>query len=168
MNAFLHTHNSATPGATPADPPRATATMPKTPAQNKAEFSHRVQIAFFNAATAKALTTVLAGFAFTTTPLPKISFFPAFVAGLRRVLIMHKPGIVHFPAFFTSCVATLARVSRTFVTCDFFNSVPSARACAKAPFVSGLPPFMPPFMAFIGAMAASGCGGLVVLQTGAD
>merc|ERR1719188_2772779 len=98
---------------------------------------------------------VLAGLALTITSLPKISFFPALVAGFRRVLIMHKPGIVHFPVFFTSCVATLARVSKTFVTSDFLSSVPSARACAKAPLLIGVPPFIA-FIAFIGAMASAG------------
>merc|ERR1719437_311160 len=115
----------------------------------------RAQIAFLSAATAKALTTVLAGLALTITTLPKISFLPALVAGLRRVLIMQRPGIVHFPTFFTSCVATLARVSKTFVTSDSFSSVPSARACARAPLVMGFPPFIA-FIAFIGAMALGG------------
>merc|ERR1719463_32843 len=96
---------------------------------------------------------VLAGFALTITSFPKISFLPALVAGFRRVLIMHKPGIVHFPVFFTSLVATLARVSKTLVTCDLFSSVPSARACANAPLLIGLPPFIA-FIAFIGAMAS--------------
>merc|ERR1719393_1240779 len=109
----------------------------------------------FSAATAKAFTMVLAGFALTSTIFPKIFLLPALVAGFRRVLIMHRPGIVHFPAFFTSCVATLVRVSRTLVTCDFFNSVPSARACAKAPLLIGVPPFIA-FIAFIGAMASVG------------
>merc|ERR1740121_318619 len=63
--------------------------------------------------------------------------------------------MVHFPAFFTSFVATLARVSRTLDTSDFFNSVPSASACARAPLLIALPLFI----AFIGAMAASvACG----------
>merc|ERR1712203_332991 len=99
-------------------------------ARTRAKVHGRAQIAFLSAATAKALTTVLAGLALTITTLPKISFLPALVAGLRRVLIMHKPGIVTFPVFFTSEVATLASVSSTFVTCVFFSSVPSARACA--------------------------------------
>merc|ERR1719204_2812409 len=97
---------------------------------------------------------VLAGLALTITIFPKISLLPALVAGFRRVLIMHKPGIVHFPLFFTSLDATLARVSKTLVTCVFFSSVPSARACASAPLLIGLPPFIA-FIAFIGAIAAS-------------
>merc|ERR1719378_973855 len=66
---------------------------------------------------------------------------------------MHRPGIVHLPVFFTSRVATLARVSSTLVTCVFFSSVPSAKACANAPLLIALPPFIA-FIAFIGAMAA--------------
>eukprot|EP00973_Karenia_brevis_P013358 1814116-Karenia_brevis.AAC.1 len=41
----------------------------------------------FKAATGNAFTTVFAGFALTTTSLPKNIFFPAFVAGFWRVLI---------------------------------------------------------------------------------
>merc|ERR1711920_113817 len=121
-----------------------------THAMTEAKARRRTQTDFLSAATAKAFTMVLAGFALTITILPKISFFPALVAGFRRVLIMHRPGMVTFPVFFTSPVATLASVSRTLVTCDFFSSVPSARACAKAPLVNGLPPFIA-FIAFIGA-----------------
>merc|ERR1712190_487232 len=112
-----------------------------THAKTKDKVNRPTQTDFFSAATAKAFTTVLAGFALTITSLPKISLLPALVAGFMRVLIMHTPGIVHFPVFFTSCVATLVRVSSTLVTCDFFSSVPSARACARAPLLIGLPPF---------------------------
>merc|ERR1719330_173978 len=38
------------------------------------------------------------------------------------------------PAFFTSAVATVARVSRIFAHCDFFISVSIASASASAPF----------------------------------
>merc|ERR1719401_2042496 len=96
---------------------------------------------------------VLAGLAFTITTLPKISRLPAFVAGFTRVLIMHTPGIVHFPVFFTSRVATLARVSRIFVTSVFFSSVVVANSWAMAPLLIAITAFMP-FIAFIGAMAA--------------
>merc|ERR1719488_276485 len=58
----------------------------------------------------KAFTTVLAGFAFTMTTLPKISRFPALVAFFWRVLIMTTPGMTNLPFFFASCVAMLARV----------------------------------------------------------
>merc|ERR1719481_2397267 len=116
----------------------------------------RAQIAFFSAATGKAFTTVLAFIAATVTTLPNISRLPAWVAGFTRVLIMQMPGMVHFPAFFTSLVATLLRLSRTLDTSDFFNSVSSASAWAKAPLVKAFPCFIPAFIAliaFIGAMA---------------
>merc|ERR1719382_2388588 len=77
-----------------------------------------------------------------------------FVAGFIRVLIMHTPGIVHFPVFFTSRVATLARVSRIFVTSVFFSSVVVANSWAMAPLLIAMTAFMPLFIAFIGAMAA--------------
>merc|ERR1712141_184231 len=83
---------------------------------------------FFRALTGKAFTMVLAGFAFTICILPKISRFPALVAGLTRVLILQRPGMVKTPAFFTSVVAIVARVLRTCVHCDFFISVPVANA----------------------------------------
>merc|ERR1712066_164665 len=110
----------------------------------------RAQTDFLSAATANALTTVLAGFAFTTHILPKISLLPAFVAGFTRVFTMATPGIVNLPAFFTSVAATLARLSRTDVTSFFFISSPSAMACARPPLLMTGPAF---FIAFIGAMA---------------
>merc|ERR1712228_907645 len=50
----------------------------------------------------KALTTVLAGFAFTMTTLPKTSRFPALVAFFLRVLIIASPGMTNLPFFFVS------------------------------------------------------------------
>merc|ERR1719277_1297222 len=91
---------SATPEPPPAGTPRATASTPKTPKHTKTQISRSAQTDFFSAAKAKAFTMVLAGFAFTITILPKISLLPALVAGFRRVLIMHRPGIVHLPVFF--------------------------------------------------------------------
>merc|ERR1719166_627470 len=96
------------------------------------------QMLFFNALTGKAFTIVLAGFAFTICILPKISRFPALVAGLRRVLIMQRPGTMNLPAFFTSDVAVVARVSRIFEHTDFLTSVPVASASQSAPFVMAL------------------------------
>merc|ERR1719195_2359200 len=81
---------------------------------------------FFRALTGKAFTMVLAGFAFTICILPKISRFPALVAGLTRVLILQRPGMVKTPAFFTWAVAIVAKLSRSLVHCDFFTSVPVA------------------------------------------
>merc|ERR1719346_268543 len=62
------------------------------------------QIWAFNAATGNALTTVLAGFAFTTVSLPNIILLVALVAGFLRVLILARPGMVKTPDFFTSAL----------------------------------------------------------------
>jgi len=62
------------------------------------------QTAAFKAATANALTTVFAGFAFTICILPKISLLPALVAGFTRVLMRQRPGITKIPFFLTSAV----------------------------------------------------------------
>ena len=43
------------------------------------------------AATAKALTSIFAGFVFTTTSFTNIICFAALVAGFSRVLIRHSP-----------------------------------------------------------------------------
>merc|ERR1719476_188528 len=107
------------------------------------------QKAFFNADTGKAFTTVLAGLALTMTTLPKISFFPAFVAGFKRVLIMHMPGITNLPALFNCCVAICANRSVALEQSAFFISVPSDNACKRAPLLMG---FAPAFIAFMGAM----------------
>merc|ERR1712213_151811 len=80
------------------------------------------QKAFFSAETGNALTTVLAGLALTMTTFPKTSLLPAFVAGFKRVLIMHSPGSTNLPAFFTS-----------FAHTAFFSSVLSESAWARAP-----------------------------------
>merc|ERR1740127_237797 len=121
----------------------------------------RTQKFFFNAATANAFTTVLAGLAFTIITLPKTSLLPALVAGFWRVLIMHKPGKTNFPALFTSLVAMAARLSMIFAASAFLISIPDATsASARPPLVIGLAPAFIPFMAlafiafiaFIGAM----------------
>merc|ERR1719206_1226356 len=52
------------------------------------------QIALLSAAVGNALTTVLAGFALTTTSWPNIILLAAFVAGFLLVLILAKPGMV--------------------------------------------------------------------------
>merc|ERR1719402_85342 len=98
--------------------------------KKKAETQH--QNAFFSAATANALTTVFAGLAFTIVSLPKISFFPALVAGFLRVLILQRPGKEKTLFFFNSAVAISARLARSFVTFFFLSSHPVARASAKA------------------------------------
>merc|ERR1719235_1979707 len=66
---------------------------------------------FFKADTGNAFTTVRAGFAFTVTILPKISLWPALVAGLVRVFTMQKPGKMNLPVFLTSLAAVAARLS---------------------------------------------------------
>merc|ERR1712186_307039 len=90
---------------------------------------------FLSAETGKAFTTFLAGFAFTMTTFPKTSLFPALVAGLTRVLILHTPGIVNTPVLFTSCVAISARLFRICPHTLFFVSVEVDRASAIAPLV---------------------------------
>merc|ERR1719391_1493437 len=112
------------------------------------------QMLFFSADTGKAFTMVLAGFAFTITPFPKTSRLPAFVAGFSRVFTMHSPGSTNLPAFFTSFVATPARLLITFMHSDFFSSVSEAKASAKPPLVMGFAPDFIAFIAFIGAMVA--------------
>merc|ERR1712091_124969 len=69
----------------------------------------------------KAFTTVLAGFAFTMTTLPKTSRFPALVAFFWRVLIITTPGMTNLPFFFASCVAMLARVLKAVLITPFFT-----------------------------------------------
>merc|ERR1712187_1009277 len=69
------------------------------------------QTLFLRADTAKAFTTVLAGFALMVCILPKISFVQALVAGFFRVLIMTKPGMVNLPVVDTSFVPISARSS---------------------------------------------------------
>merc|ERR550525_2095124 len=81
------------------------------------------QNCFFKIETGKALTTVLAGLTLTMTTLPKTSLLPAFVAGFKRVLTMHKPGTTNFPARFTSFAAISARLFIAFVHSDFLISV---------------------------------------------
>merc|ERR1719476_358608 len=86
------------------------------------------QKAFFNAETGNAFTTVLAGLALTMTTFPKTSLLPAFVAGFKRVLIMHKPGSTNLPALFTCCVPISAKLFTAFAQTAFFKSVLSESA----------------------------------------
>merc|ERR1719446_1151668 len=80
----------------------------------------------------KALTMVLAGFAFTITTLPKISRFPALVAFFWRVLIITTPGMTNLPFFFASVVAMLARVVKAVLITPLFPSQLSASAAVRA------------------------------------
>merc|ERR1711924_504915 len=84
----------------------------------------------FNAATGYDFTVVLAGLALTTTSLPKITLFPALVAGFWRVLIWQTPGMMNLPALFTSLVAIAARLPMTWEQTDFFKSYSVASAAA--------------------------------------
>merc|ERR1719384_457195 len=108
------------------------------------------QIAPLRAAVGNALTTVLAGFALTTTSLPNIIFLEAFVAGFLLVLILARPGMVNTPDFFTSAVPTSAKLPKILVTTLFFSSTLVARTSARAPLVMvfGAAAFIP-----LGAMA---------------
>merc|ERR1719473_2191931 len=111
---------------------------------------------FLIAATAKALTTVLAGLALTFTSLPKAIRLPALVAGLCLVLTMQMPGMVNLPVLFTSFAASSAKASKAFDICDFFASQAAAKASAIPPLGMDLTPFiafMPFFIAFIAFFA---------------
>merc|ERR1719199_469497 len=111
------------------------------------------QIWSLRAATAKAFTTVLAGFAFTFTSLPKIFLTPALVAGFTRVLILQRPGIVKMPFFFTSPVASSAKLSRRPDIALVLSSCLSAKALTIAPFDMALAPAFIAFIDFIFFMA---------------
>merc|ERR1712228_583969 len=80
----------------------------------------------------KALTMVLAGFAFTITIFPKISRFPALVAFFWRVLMATTPGMTNFPFFLAPCVAMLARVLKAVLITPLFTSQLSASAAVRA------------------------------------
>merc|ERR1719413_108825 len=86
------------------------------------------QTLFFSAATANALTTFLAGFAFTTTTLPNISRLPAFVAGFVFTFNIARPGIVNLPVDLTSFEATAARLASAFLQSAAFKPVAVAIA----------------------------------------
>merc|ERR1719219_3036232 len=79
--------------------------------------------------------------------LPKISFLPALVAGFFLVLILQRPGRVKTPDFFTSAVATSARLARALSASFFLISHAVARASPKAPLV------MTAFFIALGAIA---------------
>merc|ERR1711878_269034 len=105
------------------------------------------QMLFLSAATRNALTTVVAGLAFTITTFPNTSLLPALVAGFLRVLSMQRPGMVNLPVPLTSLVATSAKVSSTFLQTAGFNSVAVASAAAMADLDIAAPAFMPALIA---------------------
>merc|ERR1719191_2458813 len=119
------------------------------------------QIWALSAATGKALTTVLAGFAFTFISWPKAILTPALVASFTRVLILQRPGMVKIPVFLTSVVARVAKLSRRPAHTFVFISCCSASVLTRAPLVMTLlPDFMAfiAFMLFMGAMVAEKLG----------
>merc|ERR1719321_414351 len=126
------------------------------PRGSKAPADRGAWIAFLSAATGKAFTTVLAGFALTTVSLPNIMRLPAFVAGFTRVFTVHTPGTTNFPAFFTCAWATSAKTPRIFEHSDFLRPVSVASASAMAPLVM-LAAFMV-FIAFMGAILSDDWG----------
>merc|ERR1719347_238532 len=105
---------------------------------------------FLRAATGNALTMVRAGLALTMTTFPNTSRLPAFVAGFRRVLTMHTPGMVNLP-FLTSWAATSARAAKALVAWLRLISAASAMTSAIPVLVMSLTP-LPTFIAFIGAI----------------
>merc|ERR1719150_1496439 len=104
------------------------------------------QTLLFNADTGKALTTVLAGLAFTITSLPNTSLFPAFVAGFNRVLIMQRPGKVNLPTLFTCFVPTSAKAPIIVEHSLGLSSVLPDNSWQRADLLMALAPI---FMAFI-------------------
>merc|ERR1719201_1107417 len=122
------------------------------------------QTTFLRAETGKALTTVLAFIAFTTTVFPNISFFPALVAGFRRVLIMHTPGTVNLPFFFTCSAPRPASPLIMLVHSFLLRPVCDDNASAIAPLVNALLPAAP-FIAFIATIASGTRNAQTAAQT---
>merc|ERR1719210_2527288 len=60
---------------------------------------------------------------------------------------MAKAGMVNLPDFFTSLVATAAKLSRTFLTADPFNSVAVASSATIADFDMAAAAFIAPAFA---------------------
>merc|ERR1719488_323808 len=98
--------------------PRGTLT---TPTELNGMFES-AQMLFFKAETGNAFTILRAGFALTTTTLPKTSLFPALVAGFMRVLILQRPGNVKIPLLFTCFVPMSASAFNTADAWDFLSS----------------------------------------------
>merc|ERR1712124_165181 len=94
------------------------------------------QIWFFNAATAKAFTTVFAGLAATFTSLPNMVLTPAFVAGFTRVLMRQRPGMVKMPFFFTSLVPIVTKLLIILAHAACFSSCFVASSLVMAPLLT--------------------------------
>merc|ERR1711918_86146 len=111
-------------------------TVGKSLGHPKAKYNcEAAQICALSAATGKALTTVLAGLAFTFISCPKAILTPALVAGFTRVLIRQRPGMVKMPVFLTSVVARVAKLSRRPAHTFVFISCCSASVLTRAPLV---------------------------------
>ena len=123
---------------------------PRKLPQNALPHIHLRQNWLLKADATNALTTVFAGFAFTTDSLPNIIFLVALVAGLLLVFIRTSPGIVKTPVFFTSSVATSARVAKALSATDFLISVCVAMASANADFDMATAAVFFPFGAIVG------------------
>merc|ERR1719408_838924 len=126
--------------------------VPSRPSsRNSPHTQRRPQNSSLRAFAAKALTRVLAGFAFTSTTLPNISRFPALVAGFLRVLIITRPGTTNLPFFFVSAAAMLARVLKALPITPFLTSQLSAIAAVNAVLVITVP-------SIIGAISVATAG----------
>merc|ERR1719190_232010 len=107
------------------------------------------QMLFFKAATGYAFTIFLAGFAFTMQTLPKISLWPAFVAGFVRVLKRHNAGIANKPFFFTSFVASSVMMLSILAQTFCLSSQPFAMALAMLLLDMALTAFVVAFMGLL-------------------
>ena len=118
------------------------------------------QIWFLSWETGKAFTTVFAGWLLIVTSFPNIMRVPPpLTAALVRVLIMHKPGRMNLPDFFTSWVPISVNVFKTLLMSAFFISVALANSPKSAPlvmtfwaFVAFIATFFAFIADFIGAM----------------
>merc|ERR1719164_102263 len=106
-----------------------------------------------SAATAKAFTTVFAGFALTFLISPKISLVQALVAGFLLVLMRQRPGTAKTPVFLTSCAPMAARLSNTAEHWEFFKPCSSAIDLTMALFAMAFAPDFIDFLAFIAFIA---------------
>merc|ERR1719171_2950034 len=102
-------------------------------------------------------TSVLAGFAFTNTSLPKAIRFPAFVAGFFFSLIMVIPGMVIFPDAFSCAGIRDSRAPKTAFTSFFLIPEVDSIALKTSPFGIARPfaALLTRFMAFIAFTMAS-------------
>ena len=83
---------------------------------------------------------VLAGLALHLVSTPNAILIPALVAGLRRVLILQRPGIVKMPFFLTSVVARVANLPFLYARnhiMEYYGQLDAQiRKCAGCPGAS--------------------------------